>query len=162
MCFHQSDGIVKIEAVNVFFRQQCSQQIVLGAVEAGVDAPPIFPRLRHRNLWPKTLRYLKLFQSPLFLNFSDFFALPRCQNMLMVTLVVPAPPSPPGFRVSDVKQLDKQWLFPRIELAQLSGCHGSEKIWQINDEAVFSKVFSANTLPPCPTACEQLTAGAAR
>ena len=39
MCFHQSDGIVKIEAVNVFFRQQCSQQIVLGAVEAGVDAP---------------------------------------------------------------------------------------------------------------------------
>ena len=82
--------------------------------------------------------------------------------MLMVTLVVPAPPSPPGFRVSDVKQLDKQWLFPRIELAQLSGCHGSEKIWQINDEAVFSKVFSANTLPPCPTACEQLTAAAAR
>ena len=119
------------------FLQKCSQQIVLGAVEAGVDAPPIFPRLRHRNLWPKTLRYLNLFQSPLFLNFSDFFALPRCQNMLMVTLVVPAPPSPPGFRVSDVKQLDKQWLFPRIELAQLSGCHGSEKIWQINDEAVF-------------------------
>ena len=96
MCFHQSDGIVKIEAVNVFFRQQCSQQIVLGAVEAGVDAPPIFPRLRHRNLWPKTLRYLKLFQSPLFRNFSDFFALPRGQNMLMVTLVVPAPPSPSG------------------------------------------------------------------
>ena len=63
--------------------------------------------------------------------------------------------------MSDVKQLDKQWLFPRIELAQLSGCHGSEKIWQINDEAVFSKVFSANTLPPCPTACEQLTAAAA-
>ena len=93
MCFHQSDGIVKIEAVNVFCRQQCSQQIVLGAVEAGVDAPPIFPRLRHRNLWPKTLRYLQLFQSPLFLN---SFALPRCQNMLMVTLVVPAPPSPPG------------------------------------------------------------------
>ena len=99
--------------------------------------PPIFPRLRHRNLWPKTLCYLNLFQSPLFLNFADFFALPRFQNMLMVTLVVPAPPSPPGFRVSVIKQLDKQWLFPRIELAQLSGCHGSEKIWQINDEAVF-------------------------
>ena len=43
MCFHQSDGIVKIEAVNVFFRQQCSQQIVLGAVEAGVDAPSDLP-----------------------------------------------------------------------------------------------------------------------
>ena len=112
MCFHQSDGIVKIEAVNVFFRQQFPQQIVLGAVEACVDAPPIFPRLRHRNLWPKTLRYLKLFQSPLFLN---FFALPRCQNILMVTLVVRQPlPHPRASECQMSSNLTSSGYFPGL------------------------------------------------